>query len=72
MKNDSAPVNSIFDVSQRDHVTAGWDSNGTTGRKSARLKAIPGRNGIALDMLIVVLDVLVVAVFVILAMIVHW
>jgi hypothetical protein len=69
MKKDSAQVNSIFHALRRDHVTAELDGAGKTGGEIERHKSIRGRNGIALDVLVVVLDVLVVAALVVLAVI---
>lgn len=72
MKKGAARVNRIFDVLRRDHITDVWDGTGKTGRKSERHKSIRCRSGIALDVLVIVLDVLVVAALVGLTMIVHW
>lgn len=65
-------MNSIFDALRRGHVRAEWDGTGTTESENERHRSTRRRNGITLDVLVVVLDVLVVAAFVILAMIVHW
>jgi hypothetical protein len=46
-------------------VTAQWDGTGKSGGENERQKLIRGRDGI-------VLDLLVVAALVVLAMIVHW